>query len=80
MAARLNGAHQDDIRAKIQTSQLINRLQDYALEQKGVELDNGRLKAIEMLLRKALPDLAQVAHTDADGNPLALHFIIGGNA
>lgn len=68
MAARLNGAHQADIREKIKTSQLVNRLQDFALD--GVdpktgnpmEIDNSRLKAIEILLRKSLPDLSAVTH------------------
>ncbi len=68
MAARLNGAHQADIRAKIKTSQLVNRLQDFALD--GVDpktgdpiaIDQPRLKAIEILLRKSLPDLSAVTH------------------
>lgn len=69
MAARLNGAHQADIRAKIKTSQLINRLQDFVLDgvdpKTGdpVEIDTARLKAIEILLRKSLPDLSAVQHT-----------------
>lgn len=57
MAARLNKAHQDDVRLKIQTSQLINRLQDYALGKKGLDLEPARIKAIEILLRKTLPDM-----------------------
>ena len=69
MAARLNGAHQADIRAKIKTSQLVNRLQDFALDGvdpktgNPIEIDNPRLKAIEILLRKSLPDLSAVQHT-----------------
>ncbi len=80
MAARLNGAHQADIRAKIKTSQLINRLQAFALgepapnaadgEETALDLDAGRLKAIEILLRKSLPDLSAVQHTGDDGGPL----------
>jgi hypothetical protein len=31
------------------------------------------------LLKKCLPDLAQTAHTDPDGNALNLTFTIGGN-
>ena len=66
MAARLNGAHQADIREKIKTSQLVNRLQDFALggvdPKTGdlIEIDQPRLKAIEILLRKSLPDLSSV--------------------
>lgn len=76
MAARLNGAHQADIRAKIKTSQLINRLQDFVLDGvdpktgNPVEVDSGRLKAIEILLRKSLPDLSAVQHTGDEGGPL----------
>jgi hypothetical protein len=79
MAARLNKAHQDDVRLKIKTSQLVNRLQDYALEASDaktgetVEIDAGRLKAIEILLRKSLPDLSSVTmQGDADGGPVLI--------
>lgn len=76
MAARLNKAHQDDVRLKIKTSQLINRLQDFALDGKDpktgdpIEIDSGRLKAIEILLRKSLPDLSHTAHANDPDNPL----------
>ena len=56
MAARLRRAHQDSIRAKIQTSQLINRLEGHALGE--VELSATQIKAIEVLIRKTLPDLS----------------------
>lgn len=59
MAARLNARHQETVRAKIQASQLINVLQNHAL---GLteELSQSRLKAIEILLKKSLPDLSSV--------------------
>lgn len=60
MAARLRKTHQDDVRTKIQTSQLINRLEKYALSDDETEISHGRLKAIEILLRKALPDLSSI--------------------
>jgi hypothetical protein len=59
MAARLRKTHQEDVRAKIQASQLINVLQDHALG-KTQDLPASRLKAIEILLKKTLPDLSQV--------------------
>ena len=84
MAARLNKAHQDDVRAKIQTTQLINRLQCYALgkaapnaedgDDSPLEIDAGRLKAIEILLRKSLPDLSSVTHKGDADNPI-IHAI-----
>ena len=46
--------------AAIQTSQLINRLQDFVFQKEGVEIDPVRMKAIEILLRKSLPDLSAV--------------------
>ena len=81
MAARLNGAHQADIREKIKTSQLVNRLQDFVLDGKDpktgdpVEIDPQRLKAIEILLRKSLPDLSAVSITGAGENGEHLHKV-----
>lgn len=75
MAARTNLRQQDQTRAAIQTSQLVNRLQDFALAKEGVEIDAGRLKAIEVLLRKSLPDLSSVELTGDPDNPLE-HRII----
>ena len=63
MAARINRAHDQKTRDKIQTSQLINRLQDNAFGK--VELTPGQLKSIEVLLKKTLPDLSAVT---IDGN------------
>jgi len=56
--------HQDDVRAKIQTSQLINRLTDHALGT--VELSATQVRAIEILIRKTLPDLQAVAFGSGD--------------
>ena len=81
MAARLNKAHQDDVRLKIKTSQLVNRLQDFALDgvdpKTGgpVEIDAGRLRAIEVLLRKSLPDLSAVTLSGAGENGEHLHKV-----
>ena len=61
MAARtLKPRHQDEIRTKIKTTQLINRLQNHALSDKDDEITPSRMKAIEILLRKSLPDLSAV--------------------
>ena len=58
--------HQDDVRKKIQVSQLINVLQDHALTGVG-EITPTRMKAIEILLRKSIPDLSSVELSgDAD--------------
>jgi hypothetical protein len=58
VATRLRTTHQDQVREKIKTSQLINRLQDHALS--GKDLSVTQIKAIEVLIRKTLPDLSQV--------------------
>ena len=68
MAARTsapNHRQQEQTRAAIQTTQLIKRLQNFALSEKDdaghtVELDAKKLRAIEILLRKAMPDLSAV--------------------
>lgn len=58
--------HQDDVRKKIQVSQLINILQDHALTGAG-EIPPTRMKAIELLLKKSIPDLSSVELSgDAD--------------
>jgi hypothetical protein len=79
-APKLNRAHQRDIREKIKTIQLINRLQAYALgepapnsedgDESPLELDPGRLKAIEILLRKSLADLSSITHSGDDESPI----------
>lgn len=59
MAARTTKIrHDDETRAKIQASQLINRLEDHALN--GAKMEPSQIKAIEILLRKTLPDLSAV--------------------
>jgi hypothetical protein len=83
MAARLNLRQQDQTRAAIQTSQLINRLQNYALGKtekgdKTVEIDAGRLRAIEILLRKTLPDVSAVTLSGDAERPLEINVTVGG--
>lgn len=69
MAARLNKLHQEDIRRKIQASQLINVLQKHALTGEG-EFSLTRMKAIEILLRKSVADLSAVTVTGDPESPL----------
>ena len=70
MAARLRKVHQDDVRAKIQTSQLVNRLTDHALGQNNVKLEASQVRAIEVLLKKTIPDLASIELTGDAENPV----------
>lgn len=58
-----------EARQKIRTTQLINRLQNHALGD--AEMSATQIKATEILLRKAVPDLQSVQLSgDADGGPV----------
>ena len=70
MAARYKKQHLELCREKIQTSQLLNILHQNALGK--VELSTDRLKSIEILLRKALPDLSSVEMKHEGATPFAL--------
>jgi len=77
MAARLRARHQDEIRTKIQASQLINVLQNHALGTDETEMTATRMKAIELLLKKSVPDLSSIELTgDADA-PMVMKIITG---
>lgn len=67
MAGRpINKLHQEDVRKKIQVSQLLNVLQNHALGSTE-DLSPTRMKAIEILLRKSMPDMASITISgDAD--------------
>ena len=70
MAGRpINKLHQDDVRKKIQVSQLLNVLQNHALGETE-ELSPTRMKAIEILLRKSMPDMASVTISGDADQPL----------
>ena len=61
MAARMRLNHQDDVREKIQVSNLLTRVQKYALgELTDDDISTNRLNAIKLLLAKTLPDLSSV--------------------
>lgn len=83
MAARTstpNLRQQEQTRAAIKTTQLVKRLQCFALGEPDdagniVELDANRLRSIEVLLRKSLPDLSTVTlQGDENGGPLQVMF------
>ena len=56
MARRKMLFHPNYVREKIQASQLINRLHKFAFGE--ISLTMTQLRAIEILLRKSIPDLA----------------------
>lgn len=77
MAARIRKKHQDETRARIQTSQLINRLQNHALSEEVNELKPSQLRAIEILLKKSLPDLQSTEITGDSDAPVNFKVITG---
>jgi hypothetical protein len=74
MARPIGKLHQEDVRRKIQVSQLLNVLQDHALNEVG-EISPSRMKAIEILLRKSLPDLTAVTISGDEDNPLRIQEV-----
>lgn len=66
--------HQDDVRKKIQVSQLLNLLHDHAFNG-GEDFSPTRMKAIEILLKKSLPDLSSIEHTGDANNPVVVTAI-----
>jgi hypothetical protein len=71
MAARTTKIrHDDETRAKIQTSQLINRLENHILNE--LELKPSQVNAALGLLKKTLPDLANVELSGNDDSPVKM--------
>jgi len=71
MAARIRKLiHDDETRARIKTSQLVNRLQNY-IDGK-VQLEPAQVNAVAILLRKTLPDLSTTELTGAGGGALLI--------
>lgn len=58
----LRAEHADAVRENIQTGNLVTLLQGYALGTNKVKMTGQRLKAIEMLLDKTVPNLASIKH------------------
>ena len=63
MAARNRVGLSEATRKRIQTSMLVNRLEDHILGK--VELSTSQVRGIEILLRKTLPDMSAI-HTTSD--------------
>lgn len=64
----LGRRHQDEVRTKIQASQIINRL--YSAFQGEIELSSTQVNIAKALLDKALPDLKAIEHSGDGENPL----------
>lgn len=76
MAARtVTTSHKAEVRERIKTSQLLNRLQGNALGE--IELTPVQQRSIEILLRKTLPDLSAISLSGDPDNPLQLTVVTG---
>jgi hypothetical protein len=74
MAARLNPSHSEEIRKKIQASQLINRLTGHVNGE--VEMSGTQVTAALGLLKKAVPDLAAITLSGDPEQPLTVQGMI----
>ncbi len=79
MAPRRDPRHDARTREKIQTSQLVNRLTNHALGK--IKMEPTQVRAIEILLKKTLPDLSAVEHSgEVDGPSAPIINVRIGNA
>lgn len=69
MATRKQLFHPDEVKKKIQTSQLINRLQQNALSEKEI-MTPGQIASANSLLDRVVPKLKSVEHTGKDGGAI----------
>lgn len=75
MATRKQLWHPDEVRQKIQASQLINRLQDHALSTAAEPImTDSQVRAAFGLLGKVVPDLKAIEHSTGAGG---LNITIG---
>jgi hypothetical protein len=74
MAARVfSPKHDQHTRDKIQTSQLVSRLNSFALDTtESVRMTSDQVRAALGLLKKTIPDLAVTSHTGPDGGPVMI--------
>jgi hypothetical protein len=72
MAARLNRHHSDEVRAKIQSSVLIDRLQKHVAGE--LELSATQIAAANSLLDRSVAKLQQIQHAGHDGGPLKIEW------
>lgn len=74
MATRKQLWHPDDVKKKIQASQLINRLRNHIFADKPI-MDSSQVTAALKLLGKVVPDLSAVTLAGDPNNPLKVEEI-----
>ena len=76
MAARKQRWHPEEVRKRIQASQLINRLNSHALSENDVKMDATQIQAARILLSKVLPDLAATTISGDSDRPIQHRLVI----
>ena len=79
MATRKQLWHPDEVKERIQASQLINRLNEHINSEKPGTLDASQVNAAVKLLNKVLPDMKAVEHTGEGGGAIQVNVTIGGS-
>ena len=75
MAARKNYTTlTDEHRRKIQTSMLLNRLENNALGKLKKPLSGDEIRSIDILLKKSMPDMQRITHEGNDDEPIKFEF------
>jgi len=74
MAKRKQLFHPDEVKKKIQASQLINRLQDNAFADEEF-LTQGQIQSINSLLDRVVPKLKAIELSGDPDSPVAVHTI-----
>lgn len=73
MAKRINLHHDEETRRKIQTTQLVNRLESHAFSNADKEvMTQSQVRAAEILLRKSLPDISSVVVSGDEDQPIEM--------
>ena len=75
MAARKDNHHTQTVRDRIQTTQLLTRLQNNALGKLKKQMTTGQIQSTRIVLAKAVPDLKQTELTGQEGGPLTIKVI-----
>lgn len=75
MAARLNRHHSEEIRQKIQSSVIIDRLTKHVNGE--LELSSTQIAAAQTLLDRSVPKLSQIQHVGDEDAPVQMkHEVI----
>lgn len=72
---KLNPRHQQLIRDKINAGLLVDQLHKCAMAE--IELTSQQMKAIEILLKKSVPDLSSIELSGNEDAPMVMKVITG---